>query len=289
MRERATAPAWRRAGDCIKWRAMLPRSPAGSSPVRTAPGPHASRTRRHARRRADAGAPLTQCCARDSPRQRRETLARALPGALATRGHAVRGRTIVPAVFVGLVPVLVGRLRRAPLRAARGRPRRTARTVADLAGSACASWPRRHRCHPAKRHGRARYALAWPALASLAAVLCGRGHCRNVGGGLATDLALVGLVARFACRLAGEQPDWWAMLPHSPGGSPWELLAVALAVGLAALRPAHRPAGARRATGSCAGAGAAAARAAAFELWTGQARGGVASGSTSYPRWPAAW
>ena len=169
------------------------------------------------------------------------TLVRALPGALARVVTRCSGAPLVPSVFVGLVPLLVwiacGALTSALLADHRGAQR--AQALIWL-GSTCASLAALVTGMTAAKQGMAAlgYALAWPALASVAAVLWASPLPRMVVVTLVTDLALVGLVARaLPVGWPGENSlSWWAMLPHAPRGPlAAALLAVALAVTLASL------------------------------------------------------
>jgi hypothetical protein len=173
--------------------------------------------------------------------QDEETLARALPGPLAGVVQRFAGAPLVPSLFVVLVPLLVWVACGALTSALRADDRDAQRAQALIwLGSIGASLAALASGMTAAKQGMAAlgYALAWPALASVAAVLWASPLPRIVMVALVTDLVLLGLAVRaLPIGWPGENSlSWWAMLPHAPRGPMLAaLLAAAVAAALAVI------------------------------------------------------
>jgi len=146
------------------------------------------------------------------------------------------GAALLPAVLVALVPLLVWVVCGALASALHADASRAQRGLAlAWLGSSCASIAALLSGSTAAKQGVAAlgYALAWPALASVAAVLWASRLSRLTVVALVTVAVLSGLVVRaLPVGWPGEHSlSWWAMLPQAPRGS---LLLALLAVGVAA-------------------------------------------------------
>ena len=181
-----------------------------------------------------------------------DTLTRALPGPLAEVVKRFVGAPTLPALFLALVPPLawiacggIGSALRADGTRARGAQALVwlgslATSVAALLAGATAA-----------KQGMSAlgYALAWPALASLAAVLWASPLPRLTVVALVTDAVLLGLVARvLPVGWPGENSlSWWPMMLSAPRGPMLlavggVLAAAGLAVVAASRRTQARPA-----------------------------------------------
>jgi hypothetical protein len=224
-------------------------SPAAS---RLVPGPHSAGLARFLNPAAmlaaalAAGALARAVLLRLAAGEDQETLARALPGPLARVVERFAGAPLVPSLFVALVPLLVWVACGALTSALRSDDRNAQRAQALIwLGSIGASLAALASGMTAAKQGMAAlgYALAWPALASVAAVLWASPLPRIVLVALVTDLVLVGLAARaLPIGWPGENSlSWWAMLPHAPRGPLLAaLLAAAMAAALATLAVARQ-------------------------------------------------
>ena len=169
-----------------------------------------------------------------------ETLARALPGPLGEAVSRLAGAPLLTAVFVALVPLLAWVVCGVAAPAPQVNVARAQRGLAlAWIASLCASVAALVAGMTAAKQGMAAlgYALAWPALASLAVLLWASRLPRFTVVSLVTVGTLAGLVVRaLPVGWPGENSlSWWAMLPGMPRAQVMlALLAVGCAVAAAA-------------------------------------------------------